>query len=147
MRQVQYVLQFKGSGGPKRGAKGVLATTSQATAGTITTTIGAKSVDAKIKSSRGKAIFRSDVRFNPDGTFLENGTIRFAGAGSITFSTRGFGWMAPSKDPDLKHGAIMWQVDGGTGFFKEATGIITSNFTFSRKGQVVDHQWGVIFLK
>ena len=147
MRQVHYVLQFKGVGGPKRGVKGVLATTSHATAGTITTTIGAESVDAKIKPGRGKAIFKSEVRFNPDGTFLESGIIRFAGAGSITFSTRGAGFMEPSKDPDLKHGAIMWQVDKGTGFFKGATGIITSNFTFSKKGAVVDNQWGVIFLK
>lgn len=147
MRQVQYVLQFKGAGGPKRGAKGVLATVSRATAGTIKTTISAKSVDAKIAAGRGKAVFKSEVRFNKDGTFVEDGTIRFAGAGSITFSTRGAGFMEPSQDPDLKHGAIMWQIDKGTGIFKGATGLITSNFTFSKKGEVVDNQWGVIFLK
>lgn len=146
MKQVQYVLQFKGRGGPKRGAKGILATTSHATAGSITTTIGAKQVDAKLKAGRGKAIFKSEARFNPDGTFVENGTIRFGGAGSITFSTRGAGFMEPSRDPDLKHGAIMWQVDKGTGCFKGASGLITSNFTLGKKGEVVDNQWGVIFL-
>ncbi len=147
MRQVQYVLRFKGSGGPKRGAKGILATTSYATAGTIKTTIGAKTVDAKFSAGRGKATFTSEVRFNPDGTFIEDGTIRFAGAGSISFSTRGAGFMEPSHDPELKHGAIMWQIERGTGLFKGASGLITSNFTFSKRGEVVDNQWGVIFLK
>ncbi len=146
MKQVHYVLQFKGRGGPKRGAKGVLATTSHATAGSITTTIGARSVDAAFKAGRGKAVFKSEVRFNKDGTFVEDGTIRFGSTGSITFSTRGAGFMEPSQDPALKHGAIMWQIDKGTGRFKGATGLITSNFTFSGKGEVVDNQWGVIFL-
>ncbi len=147
MKQVQYVLQFKGKGGPKKGAKNVIAAKTAATDGTITTSIGAKSVDAKIKAGRGKASFKSEIWPKADGTFTESGTITFAGAGSISFSTRGVGAMGPSKNSDLMHGAICWQVDKGTGIFKGASGIITSNFTFSKKGEVVDNQWGVIFLK
>ena len=42
--------------------------------------------------------------------------------------------------------AIGWQVDGGTGPLAGATGIVTSNFTVSGAGEVVDNQWGVLFV-
>jgi hypothetical protein len=45
------------------------------------------------------------------------------------------------------HGAVTWKVDGGDGQFEGATGLITSNFVLSDTGDVVDHQFGLIFLK
>ena len=55
--------------------------------------------------------------------------------------------MGPSADPNVTHGAIMWQINKGTGVFEGASGIITSNFRVAKSGDVVDNQWGVIFLK
>jgi hypothetical protein len=147
MKQVQYVLVFKGSAAPKPGADGYMVASSAAMAGSITTTIGDGGVDAAFKAGGGQASFASEVRLNKDGTFVEDGTITFGKAGSISFSTREVGFMAPSADPDITHGAIMWQINKGTGVFDGASGIITSNFRFSKSGDVVDNQWGVIFLK
>lgn len=147
MRQVQYVLVFKGSAAPKPGADDFMVASSAATAGSITTTIGDSGVDAEIKTGGGQATFASEVRLNQDGTFVEDGTITFGKAGTISFSTRELGFMAPSADPNLTHGAIMWQINKGTGVFEGASGIITSNFRVAKSGDVVDSQWGVIFLK
>jgi hypothetical protein len=41
----------------------------------------------------------------------------------------------------------MWRVEGGEGQFADATGLITSNFTLSATGEVIDNHFGVIFVK
>ena len=115
----------------------------------ISTAVDAGSVDATIEAIAGSSVsFVSDVFPNEDGSFTESGTIDFGEGNSFTFSTRGTGEMGPwPPDPDLTHGGICWKIDSGTGIFDGATGIITSNFTVSGSGAVVDSHWGVIFLK
>jgi hypothetical protein len=149
MQPVQYVFQFRGSAWPKPGAEGYLICHSEAAPVTITTTVSARGVDAEIRSLAGSPVarFDSEVRFNPDGTFIEYGTIDFGAAGALRFSTRGVGSMAPGPDPAQRVGTILWQVDGGTGRFEGASGNITSNFMVGATGEVVDNQWGVIFLR
>jgi len=49
--------------------------------------------------------------------------------------------MAPSAIPGLNHGAILWNITEGDGEFSGATGLITSNFTFSEQGDVVDNHY------
>jgi len=39
----------------------------------------------------------------------------------------------------------MWQVDSGEGQFAGASGLITSNFSVSDTGDVVDHHFGLLF--
>ena len=148
MKQISYVIQFRGSAGPKDGEEGVLRARSTGASVSITTNISDGGVDAAIEAIEGNAAsFESDVFPNEDGSFTESGVINFGGGNGFTFSTRGTGAMGPSADPDLTHGGICWQVDAGTGIFNGATGIITSNFTVNGAGDVVDNQWGVIFLK
>ncbi len=148
MKQISYVMQFRGSAGPKEGEEGVLRAKTSGAACTITTMADDASVDAKVEQIAGNtAEFESDVFPKEDGSFTESGVINFGGGNGFTFSTRGTGAMGPSADSDLTHGGICWQVDAGTGIFNGATGIITSNFTVSGSGEVVDNQWGVIFLK
>ena len=148
MKQINYVIQFRGSAGPKEGQEGVLEAKTTGKSSKITTYIDGISVDTAIAAAGGgSASFVSDVFPNADGSFTESGTIDFGGGNSFAFSTRGTGEMGPCADPDLTHGGICWKIDSGTGIFDGASGIITSNFTVSGTGAVVDNQWGVIFLK
>ena len=148
MKQINYVIQFRGSAGPKEGQEGVLGAKSTGASSTISTSVDSGGVDATIEAAAGgSATFVSDVFPNEDGSFTESGTIDFGGGNSFAFSTRGTGEMGPCADPGLTHGGICWKIDSGTGIFDGATGIITSNFTVSGSGAVVDNQWGVIFLK
>ena len=148
MKQISYVIQFRGTAGPKAGVEGVLSASTSGAASRISTTVDDGGVDAAIEAIAGNSVsFESDVFPNEDGSFTESGTIDFGGGNSFTFSTRGTGAMGPSADSNLTHGGICWQVDSGTGIFDGATGIITSNFTVSGGGDVVDNQWGVIFLR
>ncbi len=93
----------------------------------------------------GEAVtFESDVVLTGDG-FDEVGTIRYAGRGTLKFNTIGVGHLAPSPVSGLNHGTIMWMVTEADGDFSGATGLITSNFTFSEQGDVVDNQYVRLF--
>ena len=93
------------------------------------------------------AYFESEVRMGDDG-FTESGTIAFGEAGhSLKFNTLGKGQMAPSPDPKVMAGTVVWRVDGGEGQFEGATGLITSNFLFTDAGEVTDYHFGVIFAR
>ena len=48
--------------------------------------------------------------------------------------------MAPSAVSGLNHGASLWTITESDGEFSGATVLITSNFTFSDQGDVVDNQ-------
>jgi len=48
--------------------------------------------------------------------------------------------------PGRQHGAVMWKVTGGTGAFDGVTGLVTSNFTVSGDGDVVDHHVARLYL-
>ncbi|MCH8298375.1 MAG: hypothetical protein IH873_09925 [Chloroflexi bacterium] len=84
--------------------------------------------------------FESEVVLTGDG-FDEVGTINYTGRGSLKFKTVGVGHMAPSPVPGINHGTVMWSITEGDGEFSGATGLITSNFTFSEQGDVVDNQY------
>ena len=89
---------------------------------------------------KGEAVaFESEVVLGDDG-FDEYGTINYAGRGSLKFETVGKGHMGPSPVEGLNHGAVVWKITGGDGEFSGATGLITSNFTFSAEGDVVDNE-------
>jgi len=55
------------------------------------------------------------------------------------------GHMAPSAVSGLNPGAVLWTITEGDGEFSGATGIITSNFTFSDQGDVVDNEYVRIY--
>ena len=84
--------------------------------------------------------FESEEVLTGDG-FNESGTIKYGGRGSLKFNMVGVGHMTPSPVSGVNHGTIMWQVTEGDGEFSEASGLITSNFTFSEQGDVVDNHY------
>ncbi len=70
----------------------------------------------------------------PDGSFVEDGTITYGRAGSVTFDTVGRGHVGPAPDGRGSHGVVMWRITGGDGRFAGAQGLITSNFTVTPDG-------------
>ncbi len=146
MRQVGYAMQFRGSAGPQEGKENELWAKSGSTTKSLSTALGAGGPTVSIdEAASQRASFTSNVQILEDGEFTEDGTIDFGEAGTLDFSTIGTGWMGPSAQDGLTHGGISWKIDGGTGPLAGATGIITSNFTVSGAGEVVDNQWGVLF--
>jgi hypothetical protein len=89
----------------------------------------------------------SDVSFSDETTFREEGTIDFGDGNRVRFRTLGVGWLGLSPEPELRQGAVIWEVDGGNGRFEDAQGLITSNFLVSDTGDVTDNQFGVVFVR
>jgi hypothetical protein len=148
MKQIIYAMQFKGKAAPGDSPSVMKAATGAASA-TLTTVVGADGVHGKIEpAAGGKAEFESEVTLTGPTSFLEKGSIRFgAGNHRLHFSTVEHGYLGDSADAKLKSGAVMWRVEGGEGQFARASGYITSNFTLSDAGDVIDNQFGVIFVK
>ena len=94
---------------------------------------------------QGEALsFESKVVLSGDG-FDEVGSINYAGRGSLKFKTVGVGHIGPIPTSGLNHGVVMWRVIEGDGEFSGATGLITSYFTFSEQGDVVDNHYVRLF--
>jgi hypothetical protein len=146
MQQVVYAMRFRGEGGPTQ-EEGVLQAATKSPSTRITSSVGSSGLSGQLDAAgTGEATFVSTVRMTGETSFTETGTITFGAGNSFDFSTVGEGFMGPSPEAGLLHGVIMWKIDSGTGQFARATGYITSNFTFSEKGEVNDYQFGVIWL-
>ena len=144
-RELVFALEFRGTAGA--GADGKRRARSTAPSQSLTTVLGANGVHAETKAVDGEqAVLESVVERSPDGSFVEEGTITYGRAGSVTFATVGRGTVAPAPLPGWTSGAVMWTVTGGRGTFAGATGLITSNFTVSAQGVVVDHHVARLYL-
>jgi hypothetical protein len=148
MKQIIYAMQFKGQGGPGS-SPNVLKAATASPSSTITSVIGSEGVYGNVQSAPGgKASFESEVTVTGDTSFVESGSIRFGDSNNrLRFSTVGQGYLGDSPEPKVKSGAVMWRVDGGEGQFAGASGYITSNFTMDEGGNVIDHQFGVIYVR
>ena len=154
MRRLVYVLRFvRPAGTVPTGERTVASSVS------ITTAITPEGVTGKLKDlpELRTAIMQNKAVVNKDGkTFTESGTITFgdpAGGNKIHFSSIGVGYIDvyPCPEKPYTAGTVMWQVDKGGGFFKGATGAITSNFLIDLtkpedEGELIDHHFGVIYL-
>jgi hypothetical protein len=94
-----------------------------------------------------RAVLESRVERFGDGSFVEDGTITYGRAGTVSFVTVGRGTVAPSPIAGWTRGAVVWTVTGGDGLFADAQGLITSNFTVSVDGDVVDHHVARLYLR
>jgi hypothetical protein len=142
MKPITYSLQFRGNAAQlERGlrkearAPGCALVTSLTPAGVAGTFAWAPGDD--------EAIFESTLAFTGGGGFDEEGTILFSRGHALR--VRGRGQLAPSSDPHLLHGTVVWEVTGGDGQFDDAGGRITSNFLLSDTGELTENQLGVIF--
>ena len=145
MRELVFALEFRGTAGA--GADGTRRARSTAPSQTLTTVLGGDGVHVEVKAVDGEqAVLESAVERFPDGSFVEDGTITYGRAGSVTFATVGRGTVAPAPLAGWTSGAVMWTVTGGRGTFSGATGLITSNFTVSAQGVVIDHHVARLYL-
>ncbi len=146
MRELVFVLEFRGTAGA--GADGQRRARSTAPSQSFTTVIGADGLHAETKALDGEqAVLESVVERFADGSFVEDGTITYGRAGGVTFKTVGRGTVAPAPREGWTSGAITWTVSGGHGALSGARGLITSNFTVSAQGEVVDHHVARLYLR
>jgi len=149
MTQVIYSMQFTGKAVPANESGSVLKANTRGKGCGIRTVVGPQGVSGALETISGdEATFESQVTFTGDNTFLETGTIVFGSTRhKLRFSTVGQGYIFSSVDPQLKHGSVIWKIEGGEGQFEQASGLITSNFLVGASGEVTDNHFGVIFLK
>jgi hypothetical protein len=127
MAELVFATESRGSVAPMEGREGMLRVTASGT------------------GPNGEAVnFESEVELS-GGTFKESGSIEYGGRGKVRFETVGEGHLEPSPQPDLQWGMVRWRVTGGDGEFQGASGFITSNFTVSSSGELVDNEYARIF--
>lgn len=147
MRQLIYSLRFTGQATPTNDTGTVLKAATTAPSATITSTVGPDGLASSlIRADGGTTSFESEVTFTSETAFQETGTITFGEGNRLQFVTVGSGYLGGSADSSLKHGTVMWLVQGGEGQFVGATGLITSNFFVSDNLEVTDHHFGVVFV-
>jgi hypothetical protein len=144
--QLVYALVFQGSSAADPNGTVFRGSTS-APSCTVTTVIAPGEVITTLQEVRGEtAALSSTIIETGPASFVESGTITFGRSGEnvLYFSTVGQGTIGGEPAGTMR-GAVIWQVNGGTGLFKGATGLITSNFSIT-DDLVTDHHWGVITL-
>jgi hypothetical protein len=141
MKQITYVVQFRGRAEPD-GDRLV------ASSCVFVTTAGPEGVSGtRFESGEEIALFESRVMSTGSTSFVESGTICFGDTPhKLQFTTLGQGHLEQSVDPHLKHGSVVFRIEGGKGRFSRASGLITSNFTESDDGEVIDNHFATIFV-
>jgi hypothetical protein len=145
MRELVFALEFRGTAGA--GADGRRRARSTAPSQSLTTVLGGDGVHAEVKTVDGdEAVLESAVERFADGTFVEDGTITYGSAGSVTFETIGRGWVGPAPLGGWVVGGVVWNITRGDGAFAGARGLITSNFTVNTDGVVIDNHVTRLYL-
>jgi hypothetical protein len=137
--EIVFALRFTGRGGPVPGSTTTRQARTVAPSQSWRTVIGPGGVSGAVDTLPGEsAVLESRVERAPDGSFVEDGTITYGGAGSISFDTVGRGFVGPAPEGQGSHGVVMWRITRGDGALAGAQGLITSNFTVSPDGVVTD---------
>jgi hypothetical protein len=145
MKELVFALEFTGTAVPVPGSPNRLRATTSAPDQTLQTVLKPDGVHAAVQRMGGEAAtFESEVEMLADGAFLESGSIAYGSAGKVTFKTIGRGVLGPSPMSGVQRGAVVWEVTGGEGGFRGASGIITSNFAVGSQGEVTDNQFARI---
>jgi hypothetical protein len=91
--------------------------------------------------------YETHVTFTSETTFTESGRVAVGSSGdALLISTVGEGYVGPSADPSILHGAVAWRIEKGEGALEGASGLISSNFQLQPEtGDVTEYQVAVIF--
>jgi len=123
MRDLVFAMELRGQAAPVEGREGVL------------------KAHTSGRGPAGETVqFASEVVLRGE-TFDETGSIEYVGRGKVQFVTVGGGYLSPSPLPDTQWGAVIWRITAADGEFQGASGFITSNFTVSASGEVVDNHY------
>ncbi len=147
MREIVFALEFRGTAGAVAGSESRRQARSVAGSQVLSTVLGREGIAAGIEAVAGEsAVLESRVERFGDGSFVEDGTITYGSAGAVTFETLGRGWVGPAPRAGWVVGGVVWTITGGTGGFAGARGVITSNFTVSTGGEVIDDHFTRLYL-
>jgi hypothetical protein len=142
---IVYSLQFRGR--ITSLSSRVLEQRASAPSQVLITTVDANGLAGDVQPGEGKeALLVSRLVLADDGSFDQSGTIEFAPGHVLAFRSVGAARLGRSPDPHLRHGAAIWEVEGGEGQFHGARGRITSNFFMSDTDELTDNHFGLIFV-
>jgi hypothetical protein len=145
MKPITYSLQFRGRASSPGSDRMQFRLTSPSSA--LVTSLGPDGVQGAFEDvAGGDATLEAELSFREHPAFDDAGTIEFGHGNSVRFRSVEFGRLVECPDPNLRHGAVVCQVEGGKGHFAWAEGLITSNFLVSETGEVTDNHLGVIFV-
>jgi hypothetical protein len=92
------------------------------------------------------ASYETHVSMTDATHFVEDGELTLDG-GSLRVSTVGSGVLEPAAEEGTIRGAVIWQVEEGTGRWRDTSGLITSNFELHPEtGTSSEHQVMRLFL-
>ena len=98
MREIAFALEFKGRGGPVAGSTTERRARTTAPSQALRTVLAPDGISGSVEALAGEsAVLESRVERFPDGTFVEDGTITYGRAGSISFDTVGRGHVGPAR--------------------------------------------------
>ena len=147
MRELVFALEFRGKAMAVPDTDGRRQTRTTASSVTLSTRLTADGVYAHVEAGAGEtAVLEARVQRFGDGTFVEEGTIHYGTAGAVTFETIGRGWVGAGPVAGSSAGGVLWKITSGDGRFANASGLITSNFTVSPDGDVVDDHFVRMYL-
>jgi hypothetical protein len=145
LQPIVYSLQFRGR--ITSLSSRVLEQRASAPSQVLITTVDANGLAGHVQPGEGEeALLVSRLVLADDGSFDQSGTIEFAPGHLVAFRSVGAARLRPSPDPYLRHGAAVWEVEGGEGQFRGAQGRITSNFFLSDTNELTDNHFGLIFV-
>ena len=145
LQPIVYSLQFRGRITPV--SSRVLEQRASAPSQVLSTTVDANGLAGQVQPGEGEeALLVSRLALADDGSFDQSGTIEFAPGHVLAFRSVGAARLSRSPDPHLRHGAAVWEVEGGEGQFRGAHGRVTSNFILSDTNELTDNHFGLIFV-
>ena len=145
MKPITYALQFRGRASPLGSDRMRFGLTAPSSA--LVTSLRPDGVHGAFEDiPGGDAILETELSLREQSTFDDAGTIEFGQGNSVRFRSVGLGRLVACPDPNLRHGTVVREVEGGDGLFARAEGLITSNLLVSDTGEVTDNHLGVIFV-
>jgi hypothetical protein len=113
------------------------------------TVVGPTGVETTLHAAAGDLAFlESEIRLASQNAFEGKGILTFGDEGEheLRFATVHAGHLGPSAVPGIMTGSVSWHIQGGTGRFRSATGLITSTFTLTDAGELSEYHCGLIFV-
>jgi hypothetical protein len=92
------------------------------------------------------AVLLAERSMRGESAFDEAGTISLGPGGAMHFHSCAPGFVASAADARRQHGAAMCAVDGGEGSLAGATGLMTSIFVLSPRGEIADTRIALLFV-
>lgn len=149
VRQLVYTMHFRGQASPSADDRKVLRITSSGSSCTLETIVGPSGVETTLHPAAGDLAFlESEVHLTGQDAFEGKGVLTFGAEGEheLRFATVHPGHLGRSAVPGMMTGSVSWHIQGGSGRFESASGLISSTFTLTDSGDLHEYHCGLIFI-